>query len=129
MRSARVTIPFLIGFFLYALIEIAARGYTHWTMALTGGAVFAALCHMFRNAPPAMPLPLLYLCGAVIITTAELSVGVAVNLYLHWNVWDYSDVPMNFHGQICPLYSSFWYLLCIPARYLWQMVDRQLDAG
>ena len=28
---------FIIGGLMYALIEISARGYTHWSMVLTGG--------------------------------------------------------------------------------------------
>lgn len=30
-------IMFLLGCFIYSLLEIAARGYTHWTMTLLGG--------------------------------------------------------------------------------------------
>jgi hypothetical protein len=52
MKSAKYMITFLMGYFLYALIEIFARGYTHWTMALTGGAVFTTLCILFQYAPP-----------------------------------------------------------------------------
>ena len=37
MKAAERFFSFLMGFFIYSLIEIAARGYTHWTMALTGG--------------------------------------------------------------------------------------------
>ena len=32
-------IMFLLGCFIYSLLEIAARGYTHWTMTLLGGIV------------------------------------------------------------------------------------------
>ena len=31
---------FVFGAVLYSLIEIVFRGYPHWTMTLTGGAVF-----------------------------------------------------------------------------------------
>ena len=94
MKYARYVVTFLMGYFLYALIEIFARGYTHWTMALTGGAVFTTLCILFQYAPP-MPVQMLYFLGAVVITSYELAVGVIVNLRLHWNVWDYSTLPLN----------------------------------
>lgn len=118
MRTAKLGIPFLIGFFLYAMIEITARGYTHWTMALTGGVVLTLLYLLFNGAPDRLPLPVQYLLGAVIITSAELLVGLWVNERMHWDVWDYSDVPLNFRGQICLLYSVFWFFLCIPARVI-----------
>ncbi len=125
MRLAKLLYPFLMGFFIYSLIEIAARGYTHWTMALTGGAVVTMLYVLFRSAPP-MPRILLYLLGAFVITGTELLVGMIVNVRLHWGVWDYSGLPLNFLGQICPLYSLFWFLLCIPAFVLCRRMDVRL---
>ncbi len=116
MKLARVCIPFFLGYFLYAMIEIVARGYTHWTMALTGGLVLAMLFQLFTGAPSKMPVSLQYLLGAIIITAAELLVGLWVNRRMQWDVWDYSDLPLNFHGQISLLYSVFWFFLCVPAR-------------
>ncbi len=123
MKAVKLTIPFFLGFFLYALIEIAARGYTHWTMALTGGVVLMMLYLLFNSAPQNMPLPVQYLLGAVIITSAELLVGLLVNVRMGWDVWDYSDLPLNFRGQISLLYSTFWYFLCIPARIICIKLD------
>ena len=37
------TLMFLLGYFIYSLIEILARGYTHWTMAVVGGTVLVFL--------------------------------------------------------------------------------------
>ncbi len=123
MKLVRLIIPFFLGFFLYALIEIAARGYTHWTMALTGGMVLTMLYLLFSGAPQNMPLPVQYLLGAVVITSAELLVGLLVNIRMGWDVWDYSDLPLNFRGQISLLYSVFWYFLCIPARVICLKLD------
>ncbi len=127
MRTAKLGIPFLIGFFLYAMIEITARGYTHWTMALTGGFVLTMLYLLFTGAPERLPLPVQYLLGAVIITSAELLVGLLVNVRMGWDVWDYSDLPMNFRGQISLLYSTFWFFLCIPARMICMKLERFLS--
>lgn len=117
MKAARYALPFLMGSLCYALVEIAVRGYTHWTMVLTGGVVLTLLSVLFETAPP-MPAPLLLLCGGIVITAAELAVGVLVNLRLGWDVWDYTDQPLNFRGQICPLFTLFWCLICIPAQLL-----------
>ncbi len=123
MKPARLAVSFLMGYFLYAMIEILVRGYTHWTMALTGGIVLSLLYILFTETPP-IPLPLQYLFGALTVTAVELAVGVIVNLALRWEVWDYSDRPFHLFGQICPLYSVYWYFLCIPARLLCLRIDR-----
>ena len=33
---------FLLGYFTYSLMEILFRGYTHWTMAVTGSSALSA---------------------------------------------------------------------------------------
>ena len=43
MKISEAMFSFLMGFFIYSLVEILARGYTHWTMALTGGFVLSVL--------------------------------------------------------------------------------------
>ena len=61
---------FLLGYFTYSLMEILFRGYTHWTMAVTGGITAAALYLLHRSAP-AHTLLLQCLCGALLITAIE----------------------------------------------------------
>ncbi len=105
---------FLLGCFVYSLLEIVFRGYTHWTMVLTGGVVAGVLYILHAAAPP-KTLLLQCICGAVLITAIEFAVGVIDNLLLHWNVWDYSHMPLNLYGQICLPFTGLWFLLCIPA--------------
>ena len=105
---------FLLGCFGYSLLEILARGFTHWTMTLTGGIAAAVLYLLHASAPP-RTLFLQCLCGAVFITALEFLVGIADNLIFRWQVWDYSDMPFNLYGQICLPYSTLWFVLCIPA--------------
>ena len=80
---------FLLGAFVYSLLEIVCRGYTHWTMTLTGGTAAVGLYLLHAAAPP-KTLLLQCLCGALLITALEFTVGVADNLVMGWNVWDYS---------------------------------------
>ena len=89
----------LIGSLVYSLLEVAARGFTHWTMTVTGGFLAIVLYLMNWYAPPHTRL-LQYITGAIMITAVEMLVGVADNLILHWNVWDYTDMPLNLYGQI-----------------------------
>ena len=103
---------FMIGAAGYTIIEILWRGYTHWTMALTGG-VCLLLIYLMNDKLQA-GFMIKCLLGSLIITTAELAVGMVVNVALGWKVWDYSAMPLNFKGQICALYSVLWFFMCIP---------------
>lgn len=108
----RTCIIFAIGFVGYGIIEILFRGYTHWSMLLTGGACLLTFYYLnlqYKNTP----LVLRAMGGAIVITIYELSVGVIVNLLFHFNVWSYSALPLNFLGQICPLFTFLWFLLCL----------------
>ena len=105
---------FLTGGAAYSLIEILWRGYTHWTMTITGGICFTVLyiLHVYARA-----LSFLTRCviGTAVITLVEFAVGCTVNLWLGWNVWNYSNVPGNVLGQICLPFSLMWLLLCAAA--------------
>ncbi len=107
----------VVGGTLYTVIEILWRGHSHWSMALTGGMclVFIYICEARYNLAP-----LWKRCFAdcLIISLSELVVGFIVNMLLKLGVWDYSGQFMNLFGQVCLLYSFFWYLIGIPAAYL-----------
>lgn len=102
----------LCGALGYSTLEICWRGYTHWTMALTGGV--GLLCvYIMSGLLEGCGFLQKCLIGCLLLTTLELSVGALVNLRMGWRVWDYSSQPGNLLGQICPLYSIFWFFLCM----------------
>lgn len=100
---------FFIGGKLYTLIEILWRGFTHWTMFFLGGWLFVIVGllneHRFSWKDSLLKQSVI---GAVIVTAFEFVVGCIVNLWLGWNVWDYSDLPFNLLGQICLGYFFLW---------------------
>ena len=116
MKIHQYFFTFLMGFFLYALVEMTGRGYTHWTMCVTGGIVMSTLYHINRRNT--MTLIKSCFLGSVIITSIELPVGIFDNIIMHWDVWDYSDLPLNFMGQICIMYTLLWGILSIPVSVL-----------
>ena len=95
-------------------IEILWRGHTHWTMGVLGGVCFAliGLLDEWQDHPPML---LQMVQGAAIVTALELLVGLIVNRWLGWNVWDYSDMPYNVMGQICPQFMVAWFFLSAAA--------------
>lgn len=104
----------LCGGMTYYIIEIMARGYSHWTMLLTGGICFIVV-GLLNEITPSMPLLWQMLISMVAITLIEFTVGCIVNVWLGWNVWDYSDRAFNLLGQVCVKNSVYWFLLSVPA--------------
>src|SRR5574344_136296 len=99
---------FFVGATIYVIIEKLYRGYSHWTMFLLGGICFIALGLINEVIPWDMPLLLQMFIGGVIITILEFITGCVVNLWLGWNVWDYSELPFNLWGQISLFSSIVW---------------------
>lgn len=119
-------IVFCIGSIMYSLIEVIYRGYTHWTMTLTGGFVFLILYYMNLTLKT-RSFVLRGLLGSLIITLTEFVVGIIVNLRFSMHVWDYSKQPGNILGQICPVFSLCWFLLSVPAVYIVIFLHWQLN--
>lgn len=108
MRWYKTLVLFAAGGATYALIEVLWRGYTHWTMAVLGGALFVALGLLNEVLPWDMPLPLQAVLGALVVTLAELAAGLVLNVWLGLGIWDYSHLPLNLWGQICVPYILLW---------------------
>ena len=100
-----------IGSIIYMSLEILWRGYTHWTMGILGGICFICLGLINEILSWETPLVLQMLIGSTIITILEFITGCIVNIWLGWNVWDYSNLPLNLLGQICLPFSILWYFI------------------
>lgn len=116
---------FAIGSVAYSAIEILWRGYTHWTMSITGGICFSIL-YAVNTACPSRRLWKKCVIGSATITSIEFAVGCIVNLWLKWNVWDYSQRPLNLMGQVCVLYTVLWYFLSIPIAGLSSLLKKRV---
>ena len=101
----------IIGGIIYAMMETLFRGYTHWTMGILGGICFICLGLINELLSWKTPLVLQMLIGSTIITILEFITGCIVNIWLGWNVWDYSNLPLNLLGQICLPFSILWYFI------------------
>ena len=116
---------FALGSILYGLTEILWRGWTHWTMLLCGGICFTL---MYLVSGSELSLVKKWLLSTCIITTVEFVAGCIVNLRLHWQVWDYSSLPFNLLGQICPRFILMWFALSIPGVALCTWLHRLFTA-
>lgn len=99
-----------LGGLLYMGIELLWRGHTHWTMGVLGGVCFAVIGLLNEGGHPP-PMLMQMMVSAMLVTALELVAGLVLNLWLGLGIWDYSSMPGNLLGQICPQYSFAWFLL------------------
>lgn len=107
---------FVAGGVLYGLIELSFRGMTHWTMLCAGG--LCTLLVSLISVKIRAALWQKWILGGAVITTVEFVAGALINLRFGLGVWDYSHQPLDFMGQICPLFSAIWVLLSIPVVFV-----------
>ena len=98
---------FFIGAAGYALIEIIWRGYTHWSMMIAGGLCFLLFSFVAERMRGRHILIKAAVC-AIGVTVIEFLFGVVFNIWLKMDVWDYSHMPFNILGQVCPIFTLMW---------------------
>ena len=96
---------FFIGGSTYYAIEVLWRGHSHVSMLILGGICFILLGLINELLPWSMGLLWQSLVGAGVVTILELITGLIVN---GLGVWDYSNLPLNFMGQISVVYTLLW---------------------
>lgn len=109
---------FFIGGFSYCGIEILFRGFSHISMLIAGGICFVLIGLLNEIFPFKISIISQMFISSLIITLVEFIAGYIVNILLGLNVWDYSDLPYNYLGQICLLFSNIWFFLSLPAILL-----------
>ena len=112
---------FLLGGGGYVALELLWRGRSHFAMFLAGGLCFLLLGQLNR-VNPRLPLWLRCLVGAGIVTVVELGVGLLANR--DYTIWDYRQMPANFHGQICLVYSLLWIPVSLMGMGLHKLAGR-----
>lgn len=103
-------ILFLIGGVFYYSLEMLFRGYSFPAMFACGGLCFI-LCGGINEKSRCMPLVHQQLIAALGITVIEFDFGLILNVWLELGMWDYSDLPGNIMGQICPQFAVLWFFL------------------
>ena len=109
---------YIIGGAIYYNIEILWRGYSHWTMFVLGGIAFLFCGIINEFTTWEYPLWKQVLRADAFVVMAEFITGCIVNLWLGWNVWDYSDLKWNILGQSCPQFALLFAPLCLLAIIL-----------
>lgn len=110
---------FWFGGSFYITLEVLWRGYSHWTMGVLAGLVFISIGLLNEIWSWDTSIIIQILAGTIIATTGEFITGCIVNLWLGWDIWDYSDMWGNILGQICPAFIALW----IPISLLSIVID------
>ena len=104
---------------VYFLLEVAfktLRGEPEqisWTMLVLAVILTIPVERCGEQLPWEVPLWLQALACALLVTAVELAAGVILNIWLGLGIWDYSHLPFNLWGQICPQFSAVWWFLCL----------------
>lgn len=104
---------------VYFLLEVAfktLRGEPEqisWTMLVLAVILTIPVERCGEQLPWEVPLWLQALSCAVLVTAVELAAGVILNIWLGLDIWDYSHLPFNLWGQICPQFAAVWWFLCM----------------
>lgn len=121
---------FWFGGTFYITLETLWRGYSHWTMGILAGIIFIIIGSLNKIWGWETSLIKQALAGSIIATIAEFITGCIVNLWLGWNIWDYSDMPGNILGQVCPQFFLLWIAISLLAIVLddvirWRFYDEE----
>ncbi len=101
---------FVIGGLGYGLLEIIFRGFTHWSMIITGGSALLSL-YLINQAFPDHSIIIKSLIGCSVITIMEFTVGLIVNKLFPFGVWDYTGSPDNILGVISLRFTLCWFVI------------------
>ncbi len=112
---------FITGGSVYLALEFLWRGWSHISMFFAGGSCFLLLGRLDQTQPRLSRVPRAFL-GATVITAVELLIGMLANR--DYRIWDYRDMPGNFHGQICLPFFLLWMPLSLGAMGLYRLLNR-----
>lgn len=107
-----------IGGTIYYMIEVLFRGFSHWSMFVLGGICMAFFGKQGLWTEWEDPIWKQVLRCTLFITAGEFITGILVNKLMKWDVWDYSDQPMNLFGQICMPFIILFSGLCVIGLFI-----------
>lgn len=105
---------FLSCGFIYCMIEILFRGWSHWSMFVLAG-FLGIFCIDSINNVLSFDCDYIVqiLISTILCTIGEGISGIILNVWLQLNVWDYSKITFGtfFFGQCNVLFCFAWMLI------------------
>ena len=105
---------FLSCGFIYCMIEILFRGWSHWSMFVLAG-FLGVFCVDSVNNVLSFDCDYIVqiLISTILCTIGEGISGIILNVWLQLNVWDYSKMAFGtfFFGQCNVIFCVAWALI------------------
>ena len=96
---------------------------------LTGAAGYSMIEYLYTEEFKDTPTLTKAAVGALIFTGFEFAVGIVVNVWFGWDVWNYSRQIGNVMGQICPKYTLAWFIICLTLLSVWEIIGMAVKGG
>ena len=120
---------------IYFFMEVAWKTFwgrpesISWTMFAL--AIILAVPLERFGAELSWEMPLACQAGicAVAITVVEFVAGLILNVWLCMGIWDYSHLPGNVLGQICPQFALVWLALSVVGIVLLDWMRYAVEGG
>lgn len=100
-----------------------------WTMYALAVILAVPLERFGAELPWKMPLEMQAFVCATAITATEFLAGCALNLWLGLGVWDYSAMPGNLIGQVCPEFWGVWFLASVAGIVILDWLRYAVEGG
>ena len=102
---------FFIGSIIYMIIELLWRQRTTVSMGILGGTIFLLIGLINIIFSWKTPLWLQMTISCLVITILEYCTGIVINK--DFSIWDYRNQTFNLNGQVCLLYTFYWWVISL----------------
>lgn len=114
----KMPVLFVLGFCVYITSEVLFRGYSFPVMGLCGGISLVLLNMINDKISWDLDLLIQSAIGSGIITLMELVIGSICKWFDLVQMWDYSNMPLNFNGVICLPFSLVWMVMSVVGIFI-----------
>ncbi|PKM50566.1 MAG: hypothetical protein CVV02_10720 [Firmicutes bacterium HGW-Firmicutes-7] len=98
---------------IYYLIEILYDGTSHWAMFVCAGLTGNVADYLHKFHARMNYIKKAFFITSVILVLEYVS-GYILNIYYQLNIWDYSNMGFNLHGQVCLTFAFIWFFIFSP---------------
>lgn len=106
----------------YITCEVFYRGRSHWSMFVLAAFIFVVCDLMNEVWSWDTSMVTQVFIGTCLATLMEFIFGCIFNIWLGLCIWDYSSLPGNILGQICPQFTCLWVIAITVAIVLGDVI-------
>lgn len=120
---------------MYFFMEVAWKTFhgkpdtISWTMFLLAIILAIPLERFGAELPWEMPLMAQSAICGLAITSVEFFAGLIINVWFGMGVWDYSAMPGNIMGQVCPQFLVMWIVLAAIGIVMLDWMRYSIEGG